>query len=204
MHTAIGQLPGAVLVVGAGSSGAESPTNFRGRAARLSVRRYHERPPRRYRGRDFCWWLGVLGLWDATTRDPSEKHVTIAVSGAYGGRTIDFRRLAAEGVTLVGRAEGFGDGAMRFAPDLASNLAQGDANYLSFLDAADAYVAQKGLDRPSGGSEPRTGPACVTDPILAQPPRPILYRLGSGFALDFGWLKVGAFDNAACRPIAAA
>ncbi len=44
--------------------------------------------------RDFCWWLGVLGLWDAEARDPSEEHVTIAVSGAYGGHTIDFRRLA--------------------------------------------------------------------------------------------------------------
>ncbi len=33
----------------------------------LPLRRPHERPPRRYRGRDFCWWLGVLGLWDADT-----------------------------------------------------------------------------------------------------------------------------------------
>ncbi|MEK8174589.1 hypothetical protein NKH77_52885 [Streptomyces sp. M19] len=27
----------------------------------------HDRPPREYRGRDFCWWLGVLGRWDAET-----------------------------------------------------------------------------------------------------------------------------------------
>jgi putative flavoprotein involved in K+ transport len=24
----------------------------------------HNRPPRRYRGKDFVWWLGVLGKWD--------------------------------------------------------------------------------------------------------------------------------------------
>ncbi len=197
-----GQLPeGAVLVVGAGSSGAQIADELSraGRRVYLSVG-HHERPPRRYRGRDFCWWLGVLGRWDATTRDPSEKHVTISVSGAYGGRTIDFRRLAADSVTLLGRAEGFGDGAMRFSPDLASNLAQGDASYLSFLDAADAYVVQKGLDLPEEAVartlEPE--PACVTDPILELNLREagiasIVWA--TGFGLDFGWLKVGAFDE---------
>jgi putative flavoprotein involved in K+ transport len=197
-----GQLPaGAVLVVGAGSSGAQIADELQraGRRVYLSVSR-HERPPRQYRGRDFCWWLGVLGLWDATARHPSMEHVTIAVSGAYGGQTIDFRRLAARGVTLLGRAEGFGDGVMRFSPDLRSNLAHGDASYLSMLDAADAYVAREGLDLPEEPAarnvEPE--PACVTDQILELN----LHGAGivaivwaTGYALDFGWLKVDAFDE---------
>ena len=196
-----GQLPeGAVLVVGAGSSGAQIADELSraGRRVYLSVGR-QERPPRHYRGRDFCWWLGVLGLWDAP-RDPSVKHVTIAVSGAYGGHTIDFRRLAARGVMLLGRAGAFGDGEMRFSPDLASNLAHGDASYLSLLDAADAYVAREGLDLPeepvARTLEPE--PPCVTDPML----RLNLHDAGitaivwaTGFALDFGWLKVDAFDE---------
>ena len=109
--------PGAVLVVGAGSSGTQIADELSraGRRVYLCVGQ-HERPPRRYRGKDFCFWLGVLGLWDAETRDPAKEHVTIAVSGAYGGHTIDFRRLAARGITLLGRAHAFGDGAMRFAP----------------------------------------------------------------------------------------
>jgi putative flavoprotein involved in K+ transport len=196
-----GQLPeGAVLVVGAGSSGAQIADELSraGRRVYLSVGR-HERPPRRYRGRDFCWWLGVLGLWDATSRDPSVRHVTIAVSGAYGGATIDFRRLAARGITLLGRADGFADGAMRFAPDLADNLARGDASYLSLLDAADAYVAREGLDLPE---EPAARsflpePGCVTDPILDLDVRDAGITAivwATGFALDFGWLKVEAFD----------
>ncbi len=197
-----GQLPeGAVLVVGSGSSGAQIADELSraGRRVYLSVSR-HERPPRRYRGRDFCWWLGVLGLWDAAARHPSMEHVTIAVSGAYGGRTIDFRRLAADGVMLVGRAEAFRDGMMRFAPDLASSLALGDASYLSLLDDADAYAAREGLDLPEEPAartvEPE--PACVTDPILE-------LDLGgagiaaivwaTGYALDFGWVKVDAFDE---------
>jgi putative flavoprotein involved in K+ transport len=206
MHSSLyrnpGQLPeGAVLVVGAGSSGTQIADELSraGRRVYLSVGR-HERPPRHYRGHDFCWWLGVLGLWEAPPRDASVKHVTIAVSGAYGGHTIDFRRIAARGVTLLGRAEACEDGVMRFFPDLASNLAHGDASYLSTLDAADAYVAREGLDLPEDPAarvvEPE--PPCVTDPILTLNLRgagiaTIIWA--TGYALDFGWVKVGAFDE---------
>ena len=37
----------------------------------------HDRPPRTYRNRDFVWWLGVLGEWDAVSAKPGEEHVTI-------------------------------------------------------------------------------------------------------------------------------
>lgn len=196
-----GQLPeGAVLVVGAGSSGAQIADELlrAGKRVYLSVGP-HDRPPLRYRGRDFCWWLGVLGLWDAKTREPGMEHVTIAVSGAHGGHTVDFRRFAARGMTLLGRAGSVNDGMMQIAPDLAKNIAGGDANYLSLLDAADAYVAKHGLDLPQ---EPEArkidpDPACVTDPILALN----LAEAGitsivwaTGFALDFGWLKADSFD----------
>jgi putative flavoprotein involved in K+ transport len=66
---------------------------------------------------------GVLGLWDVKTPDPSMEHTTIAVSGAYSGQTVDFRKLAAAGMTLVGRAEAFEDGVMSFAPDLRHGAA---------------------------------------------------------------------------------
>ncbi len=196
------QLPkGAVLVVGAGSSGAQIADELvrAGRRVYLSVGR-HQRPPRQYRGRDFCWWLGVLGLWEAKVPDPSTKHVTIAVSGAYGGQTLDFRRLAARGVTLLGRGGRFTDGVMHFAQDLAINLAQGDASYCSLLDAADAYVAKEGLDLPEEPSariiEPE--PLCVSEPVLqldfsAANIKTIVWA--TGYALDFGWLKTDVLDE---------
>ena len=43
---------------------------------------------------------------------------------------------------------------MHFAPDLAQNIARGDANYLSVLDEADAYVARNGLDLAGGARSP--------------------------------------------------
>jgi putative flavoprotein involved in K+ transport len=192
--------PGAVLVVGAGSSGTQIADELSraGRRVYLCVGQ-HDRPPRRYRGKDFCFWLGVLGLWDVETRDPAKEHVTIAVSGAYGGHTIDFRHLAARGIMLLGRADAFADGVMHFAPGLARDLAAGDANYLSLLDMADAYTAREGLDLPEEPSaraiEP--APSCVTTPI----PQLDLSNAGittiiwaTGFAYDFSWLQVGALD----------
>ncbi|MEM8813241.1 MAG: NAD(P)/FAD-dependent oxidoreductase [Pseudomonadota bacterium] len=197
-----GQLPeGAVLVVGAGSSGVQiaDELNRAGRDVYLSVGP-HDRPPRRYRGRDNVWWLGVLGKWDAPALEPGQEHVTIAVSGARGGHTIDFRSLAAEGMTLVGMTQSFNDVIVSFAPDLAGNIARGDANYLSLLDEADTYIARNGLELPP---EPEaraidSDPECVTNPVLeldlaAAGVRTIIWA--TGYALDFGWLKVDAFDE---------
>jgi len=192
---------GAVLVIGAGSSGAQIAEELvsAGRPVYLSVGA-HSRPPRRYRERDFVWWLGVLGEWDAKAVGPGMEHVTIAVSGAHGGHTVDFRNLAARGVTLLGSAKRYHDGDMHFLPDLAANIARGDANYLSVLDAADAYVAQKGLNLPDepGAREIAPNPSCVTKPIsqlnlAAAGITSIIWA--TGYALDFGWLKVNAFDD---------
>ncbi len=196
------QLPeGAVLVVGAGSSGVQIADELRrsGREVHLSVGP-HDRPPRSYRGRDFCWWLGVLGLWDAETPPQGAEHVTIAVSGARGGHTVDFRALAARGIHLVGRTASYDGGTLRFADDLGANIARGDANYLSLLDEADAYVARNGLDLPEEPEARVLGPdpACVSDPTLALD----LADAGitsivwaTGFVSDYSWLDVDAFDE---------
>lgn len=198
-----GQLPqGAVLVVGAGSSGVQIADELQraGRRVYLSVGP-HDRPPRAYRGRDFVWWLGVLGKWDGEAKNPGKGHVTISVSGARGGQTVDFRRLAAEGMTLVGLTESFKDGVMTFAQDLVDNIAQGDANYLSVLDEADAFVARNGLDLPPEPEARKIGPdpQCMTDPIRTLNPAEagitsIIWA--TGFTVDFRWLKVDALDEA--------
>jgi putative flavoprotein involved in K+ transport len=196
------QLPGgAVLVVGAGSSGVQIAEELlrAGKPVYLSVGP-HDRPPRAYRGRDYCWWLGVLGKWDADTPRPQAEHVTIAVSGAYGGYTIDFRRLAAQGMTLVGRAVSYENGKVTFARDLADNLARGDANYMSLLDEADAYVVDNGLELPKDPDArfAAPDPACVSDPILElnladDGITSIIWA--TGFTNDYSWLKANAFDE---------
>ena len=195
------QLPaGAVLVVGAGSSGVQIADELQraGRKVYLSVGA-HDRPPRSYRERDFCWWLGVLGEWDAEIAKPGREHVTIAVSGARGGHTVDFRALGHQGITLVGLTESFADGKVKFKNDLAENIANGDANYLGMLDAADEYIKKNGIDLPE---EPEArkrlpDPECVTNPIkeldLAEAGiTSIIWA--TGYKVDFSWLQVDTFD----------
>ncbi len=197
-----GQLAdGAVLVVGAGSSGVQIADELQraGKQVYLSVGA-HDRPPRSYRNRDFCWWLGVLGDWDAEAMQPGKEHVTIAVSGARGGETIDFRRLAQQGMTLVGLTRAIDGGVVSFAENLAENIARGDENYLALLDAADAYIARNGLDLPL---EPEArqmlpDPVCVTQPILeldlhAAGVSTIIWA--TGYSVDYSWLQVDAFKD---------
>jgi putative flavoprotein involved in K+ transport len=193
--------PGGVLVVGAGSSGAQIADELQrvGKRVFLSVGP-HERLPRSYRSRDYCWWLGVLGEWDAEVMRPGKEHVTIAVSGARGGETVDFRRFAHQGITLVGSTKSLDDGVVRFESDLQVNIARGDESYLSLLDAADAYVIRNGLELPAN-SEARIIPAdpeCLLRPTLeldlaTSGVTSVIWA--TGYALDFAWLKVAAFDE---------
>jgi putative flavoprotein involved in K+ transport len=195
------QLPaGAVLVVGAGSSGVQIADELQraGRKVFLSVGA-HDPPPRAYRGRDFCWWLGVLGEWDAAIAKPGREHVTIAVSGARGGHTVDFRALGHQGITLVGLTESFADGRVRFRDDLAENIANGDANYLAMLDAADDYIRRNGLDLPEEPEARRRlpDPECVTHPLreldlAAAGITSIIWA--TGYRVDFSWLQVDSFE----------
>lgn len=200
-----GALPeGAVVVVGSGSSGAQIAAELleAGRETYLCVGA-HQRPFRRYRGRDNVWWLGVMNHWNADTPAPGTAHVTIAVSGARGGHTVDFRRLAERGLTLLGRAAGYADGALRLAPDLRDNLQAGDRYLLGLMDEADAFAAAQGIDLPE---EPearriRPDPVCVTDPVLSLD----LSGVGAivwatGYAPDYGWLRAGRFDDRG-RPV---
>jgi len=197
-----GQLAeGAVLVVGAGASGSQIAEELQkaGKTVYLSVGE-HYRPPRSYRGRDYCWWLGALGLWDEVKIQPKKKHVAFAVSGYEGGKTVDFRRLAHLGITLVGVTRAWDDGVMEFEPGLAANVAEGDRAYFDVLRDADAYIEQNGLpfEFEPDAWELLPDPQCLVNPILSLDlaeagVTTILWA--TGFSFDFSWLKVNAFDE---------
>lgn len=196
------QLPeGAVLVVGSGSSGSQIADELlrEGRDVYLSVGP-HERPPRSYRDRDFVWWLGVLGKWDLATVDPDTAHVTIAVSGAYGGKTIDFREFASRGMKLVGMTQRFENGVLHFADDLAGNINHGDTSLLDMLAEADEYIQRNGLDLPTEEAAKviTADPDCVVNPIRQlnlndSGVKSVIWA--TGYRSDFDWLKADVFDT---------
>ena len=198
--------PGNVLVVGAGSSGVQIADDIQsaGRQVYLSVGE-HDRPPRRYRGRDNVWWLGVLGKWDATTPPAGAEHVTIAVSGKDGGKTVDFRNLADSGIKLLGLTKTFNEGVMGFASDLEKNITRGDTNFLSVLREADAFVTRNGIDLPLEPEAHILGPMpdLALHPILeldlaAAGITTILWA--TGYSVDYSWLQVDAALNSAGKP----
>ena len=201
------QLPeGGVLVVGAGSSGVQIAADLRkaGRDVYLSVGE-HDRPPRRYRGRDNVWWLGVLGKWDMATPPAGAEHVTIAVSGFDGGKTVDFRDLASSGITLLGLTTSFDNGILKFADDLERNIARGDANFLSVLTEADEFISQNNLDLPLEPEAHILGPMPETalNPIreIALASAGITTILwATGYSVDYGWLQVPKALTEAGKP----
>jgi putative flavoprotein involved in K+ transport len=201
------QLPaGAVLVVGAGSSGVQIAADLRksGRDVFLSVGE-HDRPPRRYRGRDNVWWLGVLGKWDLATPPAGAEHVTIAVSGFDGGRTVDFRDLANSGITLLGLTAAYDNGTLKFADDLERNITRGDTNYLSVLNEADEFIELNNLDLPLEPEAHILGPMpdAAVNPIreLDLDKEGITTILwATGYSTDYAWLQVPGAINEAGKP----
>jgi putative flavoprotein involved in K+ transport len=196
-----GQLPsGAVLVIGSGASGAQIAEELlhAGRRVYLSVGS-HRRMPRRYRGRDLIWWLTDMALLQRPAEERGPDRSLPLITGAFGGNTIDFRRFAAEGVTLLGRMEAAHQGVISFAPDLANRLAYGDVSYAVFLDMVDAHVDRHGLNLPK---DPAAREVQPDPPCLAQPLRRLDLRAdgigtviwATGYDFDFGWIDVPVLD----------
>jgi putative flavoprotein involved in K+ transport len=192
--------PGAVLVAGAGASGAQIAEELHraGRRVFLSVGR-HTRLPRRYRGRDLIWWLSELGIDQTTTEQRGPSRLLPVISGAYGGHTIDFRRFAACGMTLLGRLKAARDGVLEIAPDLAGSLANGDVVYATFLNMVDAHVQLHGLnfpDEPAARAQ-LPNPPCVDAPssrldLGAESIHAVIWA--TGYGVDFGWIDVPVLD----------
>jgi putative flavoprotein involved in K+ transport len=192
--------PGAVLVVGAGASGSQIAEELlrAGRRVYLSVGR-HTRLPRRYRGRDLIWWLSAMGIDRTPVEQRGPSRLLPLITGAYGGYTIDFRRFAADGVTLLGRVKAAHDGIIDLAPDLAESLANGDAMYASFLDRVDAHIEHHALAMPQDPD----ARAVLSDPDgVTEPLRRLDLRAegigaviwATGYRVDFGWIDVPVLD----------
>ncbi len=189
--------PGGVLVVGSGASGVQIAEELQqaGRRVFLSVGP-HRRVPRRYRGKDYIWWISALGLDEKVADESSKRQPALVLSGANGGHTIDLRAFAAAGMTLVGRLLDADDGVVRFAPDLAANLAAGDEAYAAFLRTADDHVARQGLALPEDPEAQPVGSGPDPEPIEAVD----LLDVGisavvwaTGYRYDFGWLDLDVF-----------
>jgi putative flavoprotein involved in K+ transport len=198
------QLPqGEVLVVGSGQSGAQiaEDLHLAGRRVHLAVGDA-PRCARFYRGRDVVAWLADMGYYDMTVdhhplRDGVRDNTNHYVTGRDGGRDIDLRRFALEGMKLYGLMEDYSDGELRFRDDLKHSLDQADRTYNGINAAIDRYIAENGIEAPAQARyAPVWEPAePVTSLVLEQSGiTSIVWCIG--FSPDFRWLDASVFNGA--------
>ncbi|WP_311275862.1 MSMEG_0569 family flavin-dependent oxidoreductase [Methylobacterium sp. WCS2018Hpa-22] len=145
---------GAVLVVGSGQSGCQiaEDLHLAGRKVHLVVGSA-PRCPRTYRGRDAVDWLADMGQYDLPVenhplKEDVRRKANHYLTGRDGGRDIDLRRFALEGMSLHGRLDSIDGPVLRFADDLSRNLDNADAVYTGIQGAIDRHITAKGIDAP--------------------------------------------------------
>jgi putative flavoprotein involved in K+ transport len=197
------QLPeGAVLVVGTGQSGCQiaEDLHLAGRKVHLCVGSA-PRVSRFYRGRDVVDWLQDMGHYDLPVTDhPMQEGVrgkaNHYVTGRDGGRDIDLRRFALEGMALHGHLASVAGEVIGFAPDLEQNLDNADQVSDRIKDGIDAFIADRRIRAPT---EARYVP--VWRPPAADPPLDLASAgVGAiiwcvGYQPDYSWVHVPVFTG---------
>ncbi|CAN7579220.1 MSMEG_0569 family flavin-dependent oxidoreductase [Caballeronia sp. LjRoot29] len=193
---------GAVLVVGSGQSGAQiaEDLHLAGRKVVLAVGEA-PRCARFYRGRDVVDWLADMKYYDMPVdqhplREGVRDNTNHYVTGRDGGRDIDLRKFAAEGMELYGRLQDLQDGVLHFAPNLIENLDSADKTFNGINAGIDAYIERHGIEAPPGSRyEPVWSPAeeRTTLHLEASGIGSIVWCIG--FTPDFSWLDAPIFNG---------
>jgi len=193
---------GAVLVVGSGQSGCQIAEDLHlgGRKVHLCVGDA-PRVSRRYRGKDVVEWLHLMGYYDLPVhehplhegvRDKTNHYVT----GRDGGRDIDLRQHALDGMELYGRLLDVKGDTLVLDDDLALCLDQADQVSDSIKTSIDGFIAKKAIAAPE---EPRYRP--VWTPPAERPE--LDYRAANitsvvwciGFCTDYSWIDLPVFNG---------
>ncbi|NKJ49243.1 FAD-dependent oxidoreductase [Burkholderia sp. SG-MS1] len=193
---------GAVLVVGSGQSGAQiaEDLHLAGKKVVLAVGEA-PRCARFHRGRDVVDWLADMGYYDMPVdqhplREGVRDNTNHYVTGRDGGRDIDLRKFAADGMELYGRLEDLRDGQLCFTPNLGANLDDADDTYNRINASIDSYIERNGMTAPVGTRyEPvwrphseRTTLDLATSGITS-----VIWCIG--FTPDFAWLDAPVFNG---------
>ncbi|WP_188745958.1 MSMEG_0569 family flavin-dependent oxidoreductase [Marinobacterium zhoushanense] len=208
MHSAqyknAAQLPeGAVLVVGSGQSGAQiaEDLHLAGRKVFLATGDA-PRVSRFYRGKDVVEWLDDMGYYRISVNEhPLGKNVrnntNHYVTGRDGGRDIDLRKFAQEGMELYGLMTDYDGENLVFLPNLTENLDKADATLNNINARIDAWIEQQGI-------KTEEGPSVYTPSWAPEKERTQLNLAESGitsilwcigFRPDFGWLDAAVFNG---------
>lgn len=200
--------PGGVLVVGSGQSGAQIAEELHaaGRHVYLAVGS-SGRLPRRYRGHDIFWWVAEVGrrggqyglalpavktLPDPRMRFAPNPHL----SGHGGGHDTNLRRMAAEGITLLGHLDGIDGDRIRLRPDLSASLARADRffdeNYRPLIEL---FIERAGVEAPPDDRGPFDFEPPVELGLDLSEAGISTVLWACGYRLDFSWLDLPILDE---------
>ncbi|MDD3763727.1 MAG: MSMEG_0569 family flavin-dependent oxidoreductase [Nevskiales bacterium] len=193
---------GATLVVGSGQSGCQiaEDLHIAGRDVHLCVGSA-PRSPRVYRGREVTDWLTDSGYYDIPfDRHPQGESVREKtnhyLTGRDGGREIDLRRRALEGMKLYGSFRDVSGTQLHFAPDLTRHLDRADASYNGIRALVDQYIAEAGIDAPvEPPYTPPWAPESETTELdfVDAGIRSVVWAIG--FRPDYAWAQLPVFDG---------
>lgn len=204
-----GQLPpGGVLLVGSGQTGVQLAEELHasGRSVTISAGRCGS-VPRWYRGKDVFWWLRQLGTRGRDVGTPLPTPGSLPspaarfacnpqLSGHGGGHTVSLRRMAADGVRLAGRLEGFDGRRATFRGDLNETLDFSERFFVErFKRAFDTFAERVGEPLPPPDeSEPLSVdvPELTELDLAAEGIGTVIWT--SGFRPAFDWLDVPVLD----------
>lgn len=192
----------SVLVIGTGQSGCQiaEDLHLAGKQVHLCVGSA-PRSPRMYRGKDVVDWLDQMGYYDLSIDEhPQKEQVRTKtnhyVTGRDGGREINLRQFALEGMKLYGKLKHISSRNLEFHPDLKQNLDQADAVAESIKRTIDTFIEKNDIQAPT---EPPYHPVWEpSDEGLA-----LNYETANigaviwctGYQSDFRWIEVPVFDG---------
>jgi putative flavoprotein involved in K+ transport len=193
---------GAVLVVGTGQSGCQiaEDLHLAGKPVHLCVGSA-PRSPRQYRGKDVVDWLDQMGYYDLSIDQHPQKEQVRAKANHYltgrdGGREIDLRQFALEGMQLHGRLKAISGSQLEFWDDLNDNLNQADAVAESIKKTIDRFIQENQIAAPTEPDyhpvwQPADGGLALD--YEAANIRSVIWC--TGFQADFSWVEIPVFDG---------
>jgi putative flavoprotein involved in K+ transport len=200
--------PGGVLLIGSGQTGVQLAEELHeaGREVVLSVGACG-RVPRRYRGKDYFWWIRRLVDDGERVGTPLRRVDQLPnprakfagnphLSGHRGGHDTNLRQMGLDGIRLTGRAVGAAGEVVRFAPDLGESLRFADGFFDDrFRPIIDAYAERTGLavsedDRAWPSFEP---PEVAELDLAAEGIGTVLWT--TGYRPDYDWLDLPILDE---------
>jgi putative flavoprotein involved in K+ transport len=193
---------GAVLVVGCGQSGSQiaEDLHLAGRKVFLATGNA-PRCARFYRGKDAVDWLADMKYYDMPVtahplREGVRDNTNHYLTGRDGGRDIDLRAFANEGMELYGLLTGMEGDALQFQPNLREHLDHADKIYNGINASIDKYIEANGIDAPPPERyvpvwEPKEERTTLS--LRASGITSVVWCIG--FLPDFAWVDAPVFNG---------